>query len=158
MQESFCLQQLKSCDLFRELSEKELLILYASMVEVHIKEGETLCSQGEISDSMYILLSGRLLVKTVDGKVVGQISRGQTVGEMGLITHEPRSATVKAMRDCLLLKLDNVHFDQVWEKYPSVLFEVTKTITQRLQRTLKSGQNNPRDSILLFSQDSATLI
>lgn len=147
---AFCLQQLKSCELFRELNDLELNDLYASMVRVKLEPGEGLVVQGEISDCMYVLLSGRLLVQ-VDGRTIGQIGRGQTVGEMGLITHEPRSASVIAMRESLLLKLDQTSFTELWTRHPSVLFEVTKIITQRLQKTLKVRQryNNASNIVVL---------
>ncbi len=151
MQDSFSLQQLRACDLFRQLSEQELQGLYSSMVKIHLKAGDVLVKQGDPSDSLHVLLSGRLIVKTSAGKVVGQISRGQTVGEMGLITQEPRSATVIALRDSLLLQLDSQHFNQVSEKHPGVLLEVAKTITRRLQMTLQSRQSySSASNIVIF--------
>lgn len=152
MNDTAYLQQLKSCELFRELGEEELQALYACMVQVNVKAGHVLVTEGEASNSMHILLSGRLLVQTSGGKVIGQISRGQTVGEMGLITNEPRSATVIAMRNSLLLELDSEHFSQLWEKHPSVLLTIAKTITRRLQKTIKSSQNYSNASnIVIFS-------
>lgn len=152
MHVTFCLQQLKSCELFKELNDLELNDLYSSMVRVKIEPGEILVSQGDISDCMYVLLSGRLLVKHADGRVIAQIGRGQTVGEMGLITHEPRSATVIAMRESLLLKLDQTRFSELWARHPSVLFEVSKIITQRLQKTLKVRQRFNNDSNIILMQ------
>ncbi|MBA4118971.1 MAG: hypothetical protein C0514_08795 [Candidatus Puniceispirillum sp.] len=149
--DSFFLQQLKSCDLFHGLSANEITELYAFMTTVHIKAGDVLVRLGDPSDSLHVLLSGRLIVKNALGQAVGQISRGQTVGEMGLITQEPRSATVIALRDSLLLQLDSEHFMEVCRKHPSVLLEVAKTITRRLQRTLQAKQNYSNASnIVIF--------
>ncbi len=131
------LEQLKACELFRTLNWEELQAVYASMKPVEIQAGEILVRQGDSSDSLYVLLRGRLLVKISSGKTVGQVGPGQTVGEMGLISQTPRTATVLAMRDSLLLKLDQEHFQRVWKEHPDVLFEVCKIITLRLQQTLK---------------------
>ena len=152
MDDAFCLQQLKLCDLFRELSEQDLLALYALMIKVHINAGETVIKQGEMSDNLHVVLSGKLLAQTSDGNVVGQINRGQTVGEMGLITQEPRSATVLAVRDCWLLRLDKTDFQQIYEKHPSVLLGITKMIAQRLQKNLNLGQKqyNRDSNIVIF--------
>lgn len=152
MHPTFCLQQLQSCELFRDLNSLELNDIYASMERVKIEAGETLVRQGEMSDCMYVLLSGRLLVQQNDGHVIGQVGRGQTVGEMGLITNEPRSATVTAMRQSLLLKLDQTRFTELWMRHPTVLFEVTKIITQRLQKTLKSRERYSNDVHIVIMQ------
>jgi hypothetical protein len=59
-------------------------------------------------DAMYMLASGRLRVSMTgaDGeeRVVREITRGQVVGEMSLVTGEPRSATLVAMRDSVLAR------------------------------------------------------
>ena len=148
---SFFKEQLKACELFQELSDHEVAQLYSFMKTIHLKAGDVLVRQGEPSDSMHVLISGRLIVKNSLSQTVGQISRGQTVGEMGLITQEPRSATVMALRDSLLLQLDSAHFMEVCHNHPSVLLEVAKTITRRLQKTLQSKQNySSASNIILF--------
>jgi SulP family sulfate permease len=62
--------------------------------------GETIARQGEQSDSMHFILEGRvaIIVNVGDGRTVRVRSLGQhtTIGEMGLITQRPRSATVEA--------------------------------------------------------------
>lgn len=140
------IDQLKSCELFKDLSDLELNELYSSMTGVKIQTNEVLMTQGEISDCMYVLLSGRLIVIGTEGNVIAQIGRGETVGEMGIITNDPRSVTVVAMRESFLLKLDQAHFNALWNKHPSLLFEITKIITQRLRRTLKPRQKYSNDS------------
>ena len=130
----------RSCKLFKDLNESELNALFNTMIKVKIEPGEVLITQGEISDCMYVLLSGRLLVKQADGKTIAQIGRGQTVGEMGVITNEPRSATVVAMRESILLKLEEARFSELWNRHPNLLFEITKIIAKRLRKTLKPPQ------------------
>lgn len=151
MDETFGLQLLKSCDLFKDLSDNELKVLYSSMIPIKIQADEVLITQGEISDCMYVLLSGRLLVKS-DGKVIAQIGRGQTVGEMGVITDDPRSATVVAMRESLLLKLEKSSFTDLWMRHPTLLFEVTKIITKRLRKSLQPHRRYSNDSNIAVLQ------
>lgn len=148
---NFHLQQLKSCELFKDLSDLELQYLYQSMSQVKLSSGEVLFSQGEVSDCMYIVLRGRLLV-IKEERVIAQVGRGQTVGEMGIIANEARSATIIAMRESLLLKLDQAHFSELWSRYPRVLFEITKIITQRLQKTLTPRQKHNNASNILVLQ------
>lgn len=150
MDESQHIELLKSCELFKSLSVEDLKHLYESMSTLHVKTGNVLIKQGEPSDCLYVLLSGRLITVTENGEKRGYVGRGETVGEMGLISQTPRSATVSALRDSMLLKLDQSHFDRLWKKNPSVLFEVSKIITQRLQRVLKSGKDNHHANIVFL--------
>ena len=67
-----------------------------------LQSGELLFRQGERSDDVYFLLSGRLRAYTEDGSkrtILGEIGRGETVGELALFTEEPRSASIVALRN-----------------------------------------------------------
>jgi NTE family protein len=65
---------------------------------VEIAAGQTLMSQGDPGDSMYLSIIGRLraYIRDEDGvqRMVREMARGQVIGEMALYTDEPRSATV----------------------------------------------------------------
>ncbi|MBV9458942.1 MAG: cyclic nucleotide-binding domain-containing protein [Bradyrhizobium sp.] len=66
---------------------------------VDLQAGELLFRQGERSDDVYFLLSGRLRACPEDGgkrTILGEIGRGETVGELALFTDEPRSASIVA--------------------------------------------------------------
>lgn len=155
--DQYCLKLLESCELFKDLKRVELNELYASMERIQIDNEDILITQGEISDCMYVLLSGRLLVKQSDGKVVAQIGRGQPIGEMGLITNAPRSVSVIAMRESLLLKLNQNKFKELWTRHPDVLFKITKIIAQRLQKTLKPiPKFNNKSNIIVLKANPDT--
>src|SRR5690606_22697133 len=69
---------------------------------VTVQRGETLFRQGDAADSLYVIVQGllRVVVSGDDGEiVVNELARGDTVGEMGLLSGEPRSASVIAVRD-----------------------------------------------------------
>jgi NTE family protein len=105
---------------------------------VHIGGGECLFNQHEPGDCLYFVISGRLqaTIKTPDGKAkkIGEIMRGETVGEMALFTGDPRSATITAIRDSVLVKLSKPVFEQVIMNYPVVAINVTKLIINRLNQ------------------------
>ena len=63
---------------------------------ISLPSGGILFQQGDRSDDVYFVLSGRLRALTEDGKkrALGEIGRGETIGELALFTGEPRSATV----------------------------------------------------------------
>jgi NTE family protein len=93
--------------------------------------------EGEPGDSMYLSVSGRLraYVRQDDGstRMVREMSRGQVIGEMSLFTGEPRSATVVAIRDSLLVRLDKADFDRLIAASAQVGVALTRQIIQRLK-------------------------
>jgi len=101
--------------------------------------GEVLMKEGDPGDSLYFLLSGRLMatVKQDDNaqQKIGEIVRGETVGELALYTGEPRVATVSAIRDSVLVKLSREVFEGILLQYPRVSLNVTKIIIQRFRKT-----------------------
>jgi NTE family protein len=104
---------------------------------VELPAGGVLMRQGDPGDAMYMLASGRLRVSITgaDGeeRVVREITRGQVVGEMSLVTDEPRSATLVAMRDSVLARLARPAFDLLFRQHPAVSMALTRQIVARLQ-------------------------
>lgn len=104
---------------------------------VQLERGETLFSQGDPGDALYVLVSGRLRVEleTDSGpRVVGEVAPGETVGEMSLLSDEPRSATVVALRDSVLQECGREDFDALIEKYPGLAMHLAGILVERLKR------------------------
>ncbi len=131
---------LSSLDLFCQLNKAALNDLVASMVLVSIGGGEVLIRQGDLDTTSYILLQGRLRVyveknQAEDLKMaipVAEISIGEIVGEIALLTNQPRTGTVRAIRDSLLLKLDKATFEKFEKQHPHEVVEIAKTALKRL--------------------------
>src|SRR5258708_9610842 len=101
---------LRRSTLFASLSAEAMAALEAQLTPVTVMSGELLFREGDPSDSLYIVISGRLRVvsRAADDqseRVVADLGHGEIVGEMGLVCDEPRSATVVAIRDTNLAKL-----------------------------------------------------
>lgn len=112
-------------------------LLRAHLRWVEVPGGEALMTQGEAGDAMYLLVSGRLRtsIRQDDGsqRVVREISRGQIVGEMSLYTDEPRSATLVAIRDSVLVALGKAEFHSLLAVSTQASIALTRQIIQRLQ-------------------------
>jgi len=98
--------------------------------------GETLMRQGEPGEELYLLVSGRLRVYVEEDeqrRIVREVTRGAVVGEMGLIAEAPRSATVVAIRDSVLVSLGKEDFAQLQATSPQVTLALTRQIIERLR-------------------------
>lgn len=104
-----------------------------------LRDGETLFQQGEPPDAWYLVTSGRLQVLRTMGEgqspvAVGELGRGDSLGETALLTGEPRDATVRAIRDTELIRLSGAAFLEVLQTYPALLRRVARTLVQRVRR------------------------
>ena len=108
-----------------------------------LARGATLFEQDELADRVYILVSGRLQAVVGDAaggaRILGEIGRGEIIGEMAILTGEPRSARVRALRDSELVSLDRQAFDRLVVRYPQMLMALTRLVIHRL-REAQSGQ------------------
>jgi NTE family protein len=123
--------------LFGQLGEETLGFLRAHVQWVELAAGDVLMTQGEPGDSVYLSVSGRLRVYMAadDGKprLVRELGRGEVIGEMSLYTGEPRSATVVAIRDSVLARLDKPQFEALLARFPHASMVFTRQIITRLQ-------------------------
>ena len=109
---------------------------------VEISGGHHLFRQGDEGDSMFVVAAGRLQVFRNRSSGLkdnlGHIVPGETVGEMALITGEPRTADIVAMRDSVLARLSKANFDVLAQQYPHALLHISRNIIERLQNRSKA--------------------
>lgn len=105
---------------------------------VRLSSGNVLFRQGDQEDALYFVVGGRLRAIVSDNsgneRAVGDIRRGETLGEMALLTGEPRSARVIAVRDSLLVRLSRESYEKVIRVYPLVSLHVARLIVERVKR------------------------
>jgi len=133
---------LAATPLFSELDKAALARVAERLRSVHLPAGEALMREGDPADALYLVVSGRLRACVghgADERAVGEIPRGEVVGELGLLTGEPRSATVRAVRDSHLLKLAQADFMVLVKRRPTVLLGINRLLSRRLQRTIRVG-------------------
>ncbi len=99
---------------------------------------ETLISEGEASDCMYLLKKGCLAVfKEVDGvqKQIGTIYEGEFVGEVSFLDKRKRCASVKAMVESEVEVFDSQKFQEFIDSRPKWLQSMMRTLADRLRST-----------------------
>ncbi len=120
---------------FSSLDAHASKLLIAKLSEVSLVQTEVLFYQGDPSDSVFLLISGKLSAEltSVSGetRIVGHIEPGETVGELGALSSEPRSLTVKALKDAKLLRLSAKDFIEICHQHASVMFATMHPIIMR---------------------------
>jgi len=99
---------------------------------------DVLFREGEDAKSVFIVKSGELQAFKSFGsaiRVLGQITKGEFVGEMAHFNSEPRSATVKAMSDCEMIEIPFGTLDTVLFSKPAWAKALMATLSKRLKRS-----------------------
>lgn len=103
--------------------------------------GTVLFEEGEHGEDAYILLQGRLGVFLTSGTAqepLAQIEPGEFIGEMSLISGEPRSATVVALRDSELVRIPRPAFEAILGSIPQMASLIMRQMASRLRRTSRA--------------------
>lgn len=131
--------------LFAGFDDEALAALAAAVEPVTARGGDVLMHQGDDADCAYVVQAGRLraTVRHDDGTdhVVAEIGRGELVGEMALLTEEPRSATVTSVRDSHLLRLPGDALATLFA-HPQALRSVTTQLVRRLRHAMQEGRDS----------------
>ena len=116
----------------------------------HIHGGSVLFRQGDQGDALYLVVSGRLRVLLERPDLTGvrralrDVTRGETVGEIALVTGEPRSATVVALRDTELGRLSQSAFTRLLEREPVTAMGLTRMLARWLASSNEPVIHNTR--------------
>jgi predicted acylesterase/phospholipase RssA/CRP-like cAMP-binding protein len=144
------LRFLSGIPLFAGLDSRTLADIADQIRWGHIHGGRVLFRQGDVGDALYLVVSGRLRVvleradhSGID-RTIREVMRGETVGEMALITGGSRSATVVALRDTELGILSREAFAQLLEREPRSVLGLTRTLARWL--TLSNQPETPSSS------------
>src|SRR5512138_272912 len=109
-------------DAFRSLDPQLLIDLESELEPVSLYSGEALLRQGEAGDNIYLVISGGLrVVRRTPGRestTLAELGPGETVGEMALVTGEPRTADVYAVRDTQLARLSKQAVERLLVRHP----------------------------------------
>ena len=106
-------QIVRKIPIFKGLAVEQIRKVLAACNHRVCKAGDVLCRSNTPSDEMYILIAGELAVVTAEGIKVATIAPVTTVGEMGVFTGQPRSATVEATRQSNIFSIRKIQLDQM---------------------------------------------
>lgn len=123
---------LKSLSMFADTPDEALAELADLLHEMDFQPGETIVKQGEAGDSLYIIVQGK--VEVVDGnRVLNQLDARAVFGELSLLDSSPRTATIRALDETTLLRLDQTPFYEIMSDYVEVAMGTIHMLTRNLR-------------------------
>ncbi len=126
------LQHLANVALFAEFSQRELKLIARAGDEITMTAGSVIIEQGQTGREAFVILDGRAVVRR-GGRRVAALGSGGVVGEMSLLDHGPRTATVVCETNCELLVIDQRHFRELLEQSPKVSLKLLTTLAGRVR-------------------------
>jgi CRP/FNR family transcriptional regulator, cyclic AMP receptor protein len=125
------IELLKKVPLFAGCSKSELRQLAQTADELDLREGTVLTREGRAGREFFVLIDGTVDV-TKKSKKIAELGPGDWLGEIALITDQPRTATVTATSPVDVLVITDRRFRSVVETMPSIAMKVLASVGQRL--------------------------
>jgi len=126
------LEHLRKVQLFSSCSTKDLERIAKAGDELPLKAGTTIVDQGQTGKEAFIVLDGTVTVRR-NGKKVATLGSGTVVGELSLLDHGPRTATVVCETDCTLLLITQRHFLAVVDDVPALAHKLLGSLASRIR-------------------------
>ena len=142
------IDELKKFPLLKNLKDEDLNALNEYVVEVDFNEGDDIIKEGEIGDTLYLLIDGSVdVIKTTifdDEFVCANLNSSMhcLFGEMAVIDSDKRSATIKAKTKCSTLSLNRENFTKFCEEHPKAGIELLKMMNINIVRNLRIENDN----------------
>ena len=128
---------LRRVPLFASLSDGQVETLAAASTRRAFPKGRMIVAEGEPSQSLYILLSGRAKVQRSDSEgkevILAVLTSGEFFGEMSLIDDAPRSASVITIESCDFMAIQKDTFKQMLTQSPEMCQAVMRGLVKRLR-------------------------
>jgi len=125
---------LKRAPLFANCSKKELSQISGIADEIDLREGKELTRQGAPGREFFVLIEGTADV-VKDGQKVNTLGSGDFFGEIALVHHAPRTATVTATSPVRTLVITERNFKRLLEESPEIQRKVMVALAERLAPT-----------------------
>lgn len=124
-------EKLRGVAFFEGFSDEELDRVAELADDVEAEAGAVLVDQGRVGQECFVILEGQASVFAND-EHIATVGPGMMVGEMALVEHRPRNATVVAETPMRLLAFDTRHFKQLLEEMPKAHDRVMEMLAARL--------------------------
>ncbi len=124
---------LKAVEIFSATPEEDLIEVASIVEELDVKKGEDVVVKGDIGTSLYIIVEGAMQVHD-NGREIAILGKNEVFGELAALDPEPRMATVTAMDDSQLFRLDQGPLYDLMAEHIEVVRGITRVLCQRLRK------------------------
>lgn len=139
---------LKAVKLFADTSEEALADVAAALEEVRLERGERIFQKGDPGSSMYVIVSGQVRVHDQE-RTLTTLGEHEVFGDLAVLNSEPRSASVTALEDTHVLRLDQEPLYEIIEDHHEIARSIIQLLVRRLQRVqFQSGRDTSTDDVL----------
>ncbi|OKH88818.1 ABC transporter transmembrane domain-containing protein [Thalassospira sp. TSL5-1] len=136
---------LRTIPLFSALDPNVIKLLAFTSPRLTYKRGEVIVKQGEPGDAAFIVISGRgeiwLTTDEAQTLKLRDVEPKEVIGEIALLVDQPRSATIRAVEDMTVLKLDKAEFLGLVRQDQAVSVQLLRVLAERLDLTTKQLSN-----------------
>ena len=126
------LDDLRRIPLFAGCTKKELERLARAGDEVDMEAGSLLADQGQTGREAFVILAGSVSVRR-NGRKVATLGPGAIVGELSLLDHGPRTATVTCDTDCRVFVISQRHFLAMLDDVPTIGHKLMASLATRIR-------------------------
>jgi CRP-like cAMP-binding protein len=123
---------LKTVDIFATIPDFVLASVAAIVEELELASGERVIEEGTFGDCLYVIVEGQVRVHS-QGKTLLTLGPGNTVGELAVFDPEPRAASVTAVSDSLLFRIDKEVFADVMADRPEIAWGIMRALCRRVR-------------------------
>jgi HEAT repeat protein len=127
---------LKQARIFSETPDETLAAIAALLEEVPLREGETIFEKGDLGNTMFLIVDGKVRIHD-EGGTLNHLGSGEVFGEMAVLDAEPRMASVTAVEDSRLLRLAQEPLYEVMEDRSEVGRGVIRVLSQHLREVTR---------------------
>jgi len=124
---------IKQAKLFAGLPDSEVRSVEKQLKVVSHPAGHEIVVRGEGGVGFMIITEGAVTVQTASGRT-RKLGAGDSFGEMALLDHEGRSATVKADTDVTLATIPEWNFKPFLKEHPEVAYRLLQTLSRRIRQ------------------------
>jgi hypothetical protein len=123
---------LKSLSIFAQTPDEALAELADLLHEMVVQPGDVIVREGEPGDSLYVIVDGKVEVVD-DNRVLNQLGARAVFGELSMLDSSPRTATIRALEETSLLRLDQTSFYEIMSEYVEVAMGTIQLLTRNLR-------------------------
>jgi len=139
---------LKSLTIFQNVKSSALALLYKHIREISISNHEYVYQRGDVSDNIYILRYGEVMLRLGPlGETIRYLGSGDVLSENSVLTGSPHSGSAQALLDTLLYEINGKQFLKIAEKEPEMMKNLSRLMSSRMLDYMEgtvSGKSHAR--------------